>query len=63
LSQEETITNVGVGPMLKEEQARSWFNQTQEAWTRVGFFLKKSEGTERELIGEGGVYKLDHEWT
>lgn len=62
LSQEDTMTDAGVGPMPKENQARSWFKQTQETWTRVGIFLKKSDDTEGELIGEGGVYKLDNEW-
>jgi RimJ/RimL family protein N-acetyltransferase len=62
LSQEETMTKLGVGPMLDEKGARSWFNQVQESWTRVGIFLKKSDGTEGELIGEGGVYKQDKEW-
>lgn len=56
------MTKAGLGPMPSEEEARFWFNQTQE-WARVGFFLKKSDGTEGELIGEGGAYKLEHEWT
>jgi hypothetical protein len=27
----------------------------------VGIFLKKSDGTEGELIGDGGVFSLDNE--
>jgi RimJ/RimL family protein N-acetyltransferase len=43
---------------------RDWFDHTQEIWTKVGIFLKTpNNGTEGELIGEGGMhYPYDGGW-
>lgn len=62
LKQEQTMVDVGLGPMNEEKRARDWFNMTQESFTRVGIFLKNSDNTEGELIGEGGVYRSLNEW-
>ncbi|KAF2686544.1 hypothetical protein K458DRAFT_441384 [Lentithecium fluviatile CBS 122367] len=61
LQEEETMTNAGVSAMTTEHAAQQWFNQMQKL-SRVGIFLKKSDGTEGELIGEGGMCKIDNEW-
>nr|UFY98739.1 hypothetical protein [Corynespora cassiicola]UFY98756.1 hypothetical protein [Corynespora cassiicola]UFY98773.1 hypothetical protein [Corynespora cassiicola] len=59
LKEEETMTLAGAGPMLDKDRALGWFRMTQE-FTRYGLFLKKSDGTEGELVGEGGVFKINN---
>jgi RimJ/RimL family protein N-acetyltransferase len=58
LKQEQTMVDAGLGPMYDEKRARDWFNTTQESFTRVGIFLKNSDNTEGELIGDGGFIDL-----
>lgn len=62
LKQEQTMVDAGLGPMYEEKSARDWFNMTQESFTRVGIFLKNSDNTEGELIGDGGVYRSPDQW-
>ena len=45
-----------------EKEFRDWFDHTQTHCARVGIFLKNSDGTEGDLIGEGGVMYLDNKY-
>jgi len=38
-----------------ESDIRDWFDHAQKEFKRVGIFLKNSDGSEGDLIGEGGV--------
>lgn len=60
LKQAEPMRGYGLDAMPDTKTARYWFNDTHDG--RVGIFLKNSDETEGELIGEGLVLKVDKEW-
>ena len=69
---EATLYNGGTSSTQSQSQMETFLQHTREYflerklihYAMVGIFLKKSDGTEGELIGDGGVFSLDneHKW-
>lgn len=57
LLEKKTMHNSLLAVMSNEDERRQWFDLTKE-YSRVGIFLKNSDDSEGELIGEGGVAQL-----
>ncbi|KAL6702483.1 hypothetical protein ACN47E_001622 [Coniothyrium glycines] len=59
---EEPKENSGEFSTLNEseENFRKWFDYSEIHYARVGIFLKNSDGTEGDLVGEGGISNWDN---
>jgi hypothetical protein len=66
---EAPLYNSGTSSTSSQSQLATFVQDTRKFfierklihYAMVGIFLKKSDGTEGELIGDGGVFSLDNE--
>ena len=67
---EATLYDSGMSSTQSQSQMETFLQHTREYflerklihYAMVGIFLKKSDGTEGELIGDGGVFSLDNDY-